>query len=147
MNYTQNLRLPQWEGSDRIHHEDFNEAFDKIDEAIAVCPHVEIGSYVGTGTYGEDNPNTLTFSFAPKVVVITEMSKFNFPGYSNLLKNNWFFYRGTETLTGMYPNGSTARPGTLYLDWEGNRFSWYVNANAAAQFNTNGSTYCYLAIG
>ncbi len=34
MNYTQNLHLPQWEGSDRIHHDDFNEAFRKIDKAI-----------------------------------------------------------------------------------------------------------------
>ena len=147
MNHTTNLNLPQWEAEDRIMRTDFNDAMASIDCAVALCPHVEIGSYTGTGTYGASNPCTLTFSFAPKVVVITEMSKFNFPGYSNLLKNNWFFYRGTESLSGMYAASSGSKSATMSMSWEGNSFSWYANATANAQFNANGLTYCYVAIG
>jgi len=33
---------------------------------------VEVGSYIGTGTYGASNPNKLTFSFEPKVVFFWE---------------------------------------------------------------------------
>ena len=35
MDYTQNLNLPQFEETDRIMHGDFNDAFDKIDAAVA----------------------------------------------------------------------------------------------------------------
>ena len=35
MTTTQNLHLPQWEASDRIHHDDFNDAFAAIDTAVA----------------------------------------------------------------------------------------------------------------
>lgn len=31
---------------------------------------VQVVSYVGTGTYGRSNPNSLTFDFAPKVVIV-----------------------------------------------------------------------------
>lgn len=40
---------------------------------------IETGSYVGTGTYGESNPNSLTFQFQPKFVVICkELAEANF---------------------------------------------------------------------
>ncbi len=32
---------------------------------------IQTGSYVGTGTYGPDSPNTLTFGFVPEYVLIT----------------------------------------------------------------------------
>ena len=35
MDYTQNLHLPQWVATDRIHHDDFNDAFGRIDTAVA----------------------------------------------------------------------------------------------------------------
>lgn len=34
MNHTTNLHLPQWEETDRIQMDDFNDAFDKIDTAV-----------------------------------------------------------------------------------------------------------------
>lgn len=33
---------------------------------------IATGSYVGTGTYGSGNPNTLTFEFEPKIVIVYE---------------------------------------------------------------------------
>ena len=69
---TQNLHLPQFEGSDRIHHDDFNEAFEKIDTAVAAAGNCRIatGSYIGTGKCGNNHPNTLTFDFPPQIVII-----------------------------------------------------------------------------
>lgn len=31
---------------------------------------IQTGSYVGTGTYGANNPCSLTFKFAPKIVIV-----------------------------------------------------------------------------
>ena len=40
---------------------------------------IETGSYTGTGTYGNSNPNSLTFGFEPKIVFISESK----PEYSD----------------------------------------------------------------
>lgn len=34
------------------------------------CARIQIGSYIGTGTYGANNPNSLTFEFEPKLLII-----------------------------------------------------------------------------
>ena len=44
MDYTQNLNLPQFAETDRIHHDDFNEAMAKIDTAVAAMPRIVTGS-------------------------------------------------------------------------------------------------------
>ena len=45
MNYTQNYQLPQWESSDRILMDDFNEAMEKLDAGLeqAERPCFQIG--------------------------------------------------------------------------------------------------------
>ena len=35
MNYTQNYQLPQWESSDRILMDDFNDAMEKIEGGLS----------------------------------------------------------------------------------------------------------------
>lgn len=68
MDYTQNLHLPQWEESDRIMMDDFNDAFDKIDAGIAAASaaHVHVGSFVGDG---QDN-RVISLPFTPKAVIL-----------------------------------------------------------------------------
>jgi len=39
-----------------------------LQTAVGGKARIEVGSYVGTGTYGADNPCSLTCSFAPKFV-------------------------------------------------------------------------------
>ena len=47
---------------------DINSGVDnEIASALSGFARIETGSYVGTGTYGASNPNTLTFGFVPKV--------------------------------------------------------------------------------
>ena len=76
MNETVNLHLPQWEATDRIHHDDFNDAFAAIDTAVAASGncHIYTGSYEGDGTSGR----TIDLGFTPKLLIV-----FGYYGESN----------------------------------------------------------------
>ena len=99
------------------------------------------GSYVGTGTYGASNPNTLTLPFEPKIVMI---NRHDSPLDSGPV--TWFS-----------PNAKCAYPSTSNVKWpvtvNGNIFSWYNDsisgtyAKARYQANEEGTTYDYLALG
>lgn len=147
MNYTQNLRLPQWEGSDRIHHDDFNEAFGKIDTALAGGVKIATGSYVGTGLVGPGQPTTLSFDFTPKLVaVMTNGANFVF---KQDVAHWALFVRGvTEYQTRYASDNINGR--TAHVQWGEHSVSWYLDSSTyydAAQLNGSGKTYYYVAIG
>ena len=58
--------------------------YDISDNLLLKLPGVQIetGSYVGTGTHGRSNPNSLTFGFEPKLVVILPTKDTIPPNYS-----------------------------------------------------------------
>lgn len=80
---------------------------------------ISVGTYEGTGTFGVDNPNTLTFEDTPVVVTI---------------------YGGGQTLV----ISSTDTSSQAYIS--GNQAKWYSTVSAAEQMNTNGVTYSYVAV-
>lgn len=80
---------------------------------------ISVGTYTGTGTFGQDSPNTLEFPTAPTVVTI---------------------YGGGQTLS----ISSTETSGTAYIS--GNTATWYSETSAADQLNSQGVTYSYVAI-
>ena len=80
---------------------------------------ISTGSYEGTGTYGVDNPNTLTISPSPQVVTI---------------------YGGGQTLV----ISSTDTSSPAYIN--GTHVQWYSTVSAAEQMNTDGVTYSYVAV-
>ena len=80
---------------------------------------VSVGTYVGTGTYGSDNPNTLTFTDDPQVVTI-------YGGGQTLVISS------TDTSSPAYISGKTA--------------TWYSTTSAADQMNSDGVTYSYVAV-
>lgn len=94
---------------------------------------IAYGSYVGTGTYGQSNPNTLTFGFRPVVVILT--------GSTEFYMDPPVLLRPMPTLPG--PDGSMA----INLTWGDTNLSWYAVNSANSQGNTNGATYYYVAIG
>lgn len=97
-------------------------------------PQVVMGSYEGTGAHGADSPNTLTFPFEPKLVLICP-------------KNNWnmgIFARGIERVGATWQQGSGR---TSIVTWNENGLEWYSNDGSSYQFNSEGTTYIYLAIG
>lgn len=99
-----------------------------LDEVTAFPCQIYAGSYIGTGTYGASNPNTLTFQFAPKMVVVTATGA-----------------AGLGASTGMLWNGNPTI-GSKSVTLDGNALSWY-DSSAANQLNTSGTIYYYVAIG
>lgn len=100
---------------------------------------IEVGSYVGTGTYGSSNPNSLTFGFEPKIFFLVSESwatneSINMPLYSSL--GHGYLYRNSN-----YENR------TANLSWNGKTISWYAGASATYQCNDSGKHYYYTAIG
>lgn len=105
-------------------------------------PKIETGSYVGTGTYGSSNPNTLTFGFAPKFVLISQVT-------ASGTTIRWGFFN-TEILSGSYQSFGYATTssvsGLSYAKINENTLSWYNTNGSIDQLNYD-STYGYIAIG
>lgn len=114
---------------------------------VPICQY-EIGSYVGTGTYGSINQSSsLTFSFEPKIVVIFRVKGDNSaPNYNTSDPKNspLFMINGVNGITQSVYN--SAYWGNNESQWEGNIVKWY-SGNVDMQKNLSGSTYNYVAIG
>lgn len=106
---------------------------------------IAIGSYVGTGTMGAANKNSLTFTFLPKLLIICKGTNGLAP-----LNDKWnasgIWYEGQtsfETTDSYY--------GTNYVELSYNTISWYAlsayDTTGATQLNAQGYTYHYIAIG
>ena len=140
MKKTEQLGLSLPEGNDYVNIETLNENWRKIDAAfpeliglIEGRAQVVSGSYVGTGTYGEDNPTQLEFLFQPKLVMV---SGGNTRGTTNLL---WH-----EGVSEVQEAGYTS---SIPCSRLGNTVSWYSDTSASRQYNSSGSVYIYVAIG
>lgn len=107
---------------------------------------VQFGSYVGTGTFGKTNQNTLNLSFTPRFLIVMNGDR---PTSSHPYASFALFVYGVA-------NGITVGPSSanyeipLYATWNKNSISWY-NSNsdygATGQMNNSGTKYRYVAIG
>lgn len=123
---------------------------DQIKNGVKIAT----GSYTGTGTYGSSNPNSLTFSFEPKLVF---MFKDKFPVYGSVSSTTSYPVYGTTIgMTTTYSrslfNIYGRRSGDDYYLYakkssDGKTLSWYHEARADDQMNDSGATYRYIAIG
>lgn len=105
-------------------------------QILGGVPKIATGSYTGTGTYGADNPCSLTFPFLPKLVII----------------RNMVLMRGTDvTFHSTSSNGSSSGNAKNTVTWDANGLKWYCSQSyqpsAASQMNAEGVVYNYLAIG
>lgn len=126
--------------------------FNGIGGADATIPMVSIetGSYVGTGTSGTSHPNTLTFDFIPKVLIVYPELPYDTSGSSC----SWGFIclNGmTNVQTSHYGRGEPDSPIYVNLAWDGNSVSWNTPGRSTSdgmnQYNGSGRTYYYAAIG
>lgn len=101
------------------------------------APKIETGSYVGTGTYGASNPNSLTFGFVPKVVFIGVAISAG-SGYYPM-----YLLSGSKTAGAIDSSRNIKYVSTTFL---GNSVSWYAFDNQD-QMNYANQTYTYLALG
>ena len=120
---------------------------------------IEVGSYVGTGTYGSSNPCSVTASFPIKQLSVFGEVYANtgnyFPtyqtsGYSSYSMHDILLTTSFASRRGIH-NGTSS----YGLDYSfgkksvgGRTFWWYSSGGAASsQLNESGSTYYYIAIG
>ena len=93
---------------------------------------IQTGTYTGTGTYGANNPNSLTFTFVPKMVVV--------------LEDNVAFTGHRSGFVWVGQNG-----GTVKFALAGQTLSWYTTSNddyaPNDQMNRSGGVYKWVAIG
>lgn len=120
--------------------QEYTEAGDWLDVWGNTIPavRIETGSYVGTGTSGQNNPTTLTFSFEPKILFIKDCAETSYAGVVTPA-----IYPG-EGMGVINPSGTI---GYATVQWSENSVSWFSNDGSAYQLNGSGTTYSYLALG
>ena len=139
MQKTEHYQLNQWEPADRVLRTDFNEDNRKIDAALEAMPQIAVGNYIGSGAYGIASPCKLSFSFTPKLLIITEDA-------DGQVYSGYFIYGSSTGMTNWY--GGATSNFTVIVSWSKHTVSWYTNnGNSAHQLNSNGNIYHYLAIG
>ena len=111
-----------------------------LNQVQVSIPKLVTGTYVGTGDYGEDHPNSLDFSSGlgrPPMLVIIRPEEGSYVGL--------ILVRGmTESdnhFTNSYLTGASNT-----VQWIGNKIIWYAG-NATGQLDYYGVTYRYFAIG
>lgn len=148
---------------------DAGEAIAKYEAIAGSYIRMKAGSYVGTGTSGASNPNTVPLDFAPRYAIVFS------DGYC-IGKDVWdvavsFMYGGTNCLKlgTFYLNDGTSVAKDLYehlnftmkenaLSWHSGfvnpytdtNHMWYIeNQKRAArhQMNEEGKTYFYIIFG
>ena len=140
MDYTTNYQLPIWAESDRILMEDFNDSYQKLEDALTEHGESLAGkgdcqiyttSYVGTGTFTYQNRTQLTFPATPRAVFIT--------GSGDIFLA---FCPGTRAQ--LLFSDETASCGNLL--WTETSLSFYDASAARNQMNHKGRTYQVVAL-
>lgn len=99
---------------------------------------IATGSYIGTGNAGIDSPNSLTFDFVPKLVIVGTSSGL-FISSGNLIAC-FVWFSGVETAN-VYNTDNV-------FNLTYNTLTWYNSSNNAEnQCNGSGGTFYYVAIG
>lgn len=110
---------------------------------------VQVVSYVGTGTYGEDNPCSITADFKINTILFLSFLGNN----GNMLINNY----ATRAMIGDvltteyvasrgFSDQNSSYPTYGKKSADGKTFSWYHEYNSSYQCNNSGFKYYYLVI-
>lgn len=110
------------------------------------------GSYTGTGTGGSANPNTLTFSFVPKIVMVyTSVVDNSYGGHNGLTPQAGYWASYSFIWSYGQTNIKVWRSDNAYYivsSVNGNTFSWYAaNSDSYVQCNKADMVFNYVAIG
>lgn len=107
-------------------------------------PKIEVGSYLGTGTFGSTSPNTLTFSFTP--IIWGVFRRVSTGGVDNPVPNIMLWDNNYQNMNvSVFTNVDSTT--THYITINGNSVSWYASTSSDGQLNSNIYTYHYFAIG
>ena len=101
---------------------------------------VATGSYTGTGTFKKDYPCSLTFDFAPKIVIVFNSK---LAPHTSSSDNGWlnsFIWITPQTQATVYNN-------LVQFTLSDTVLSWYSSVSVQSQCNSSGALYNYVAIG
>lgn len=101
---------------------------------------VQVVSYVGTGTYGVNNKNSLTFDFPPKILLIAMAQLYSNQTYTGILYP--FVGYGSSLL-----GSDRGYVYSLLCNRNGNSVSWWNKDDYGNQLNISGYKYTAIAIG
>ena len=154
LNQTSNYQLSQWDAEDRILRTDFNSDNAKIDAALKANANaissesstrasavsslisqlakkgnvrVEIQTYVGTGEYGDEHPNSVTFSEPPFLLLIGS-------------GGHWGCNIGANRTMKI---SASSYMGACHGTWSGGTYTWSDNS-AASQLNSANAVFTVL---
>lgn len=154
-NYTKNYGLCQWEATDQVRREEFNQDNTKMDEtlktladkdialesavaAVAAAAgncQMELFTYTGTGTYGEGKAKKITFTTKPDIYMIA--------GYNTLLLgmggNKKPLMIAEDAISGTFLDETD-------ITWNGNSFSIINYVSAQYQLNTKDKLYWVMGL-
>jgi hypothetical protein len=122
-----------------VHFDEDVKFTDILGNILGDFAQIEAGSYTGTGTYGEGSPNSIVFSFIPKLVIVTRGDTATSIGVVRFL-----LWVGGEFTASNLGNGNARHK----VDLNGTTFSWYSDANpdASRQMNSTDIEYFYMAL-
>lgn len=118
-----------------------------VSQAIASGAKIATGSYTGTGNYGQNSSNSLTFESDPVLLLIAgEEYSVTYIAVIICDANAGIAFGGGQTSWFRWGSGG------ILVTKTGNKVDWYTSADMsfsdapAAQMNISGVTYTYAAI-
>ena len=118
---------------------------------IQSCSKIVMGSYIGTGATGQNNPTTIDFGFSPKIVIIYDTNML--PCMMGSKRNP--FILNFENLSTSYMEIASYSAGQYYIysyarKNSNTKLQIYATATqtfpASDQLNTKGQTYTYILL-
>lgn len=150
------INVTPFVGTDNFNMETFNNMISQINNGVnseisevlaqlGTKAKIQTGSYIGTGTYGSDNPCSLAFESVPKFVYIKS--------FGSSCAGFFLPYTLTDSFTNFAYQGFTENAGlqasNLHAKFKNLTLSWYsagAYTDAKYQLNSSGITYNYIAI-
>lgn len=129
---------------------------DSILSLVSGGAKIQTGSYVGTGTYGQANPCSLTFDFKPIALFITvKIEGLYVPAQvtTSYPRATGMFTKDSAEWFGGRTSSSYGNCAQLHFTWGNNSVSWYADVTssndlaAESVFNWTNYNYYYVAIG
>lgn len=121
---------------------------EKAYELINKCTMIKTGYYMGTGTFGKDNPtviptsamfddNTNEIDFVPQIIIISRNSEGGIPSSFPWIRGAEFGV--TEHIQNLWHS--------VRITWADDSVSWFSDESASAQLNISGVEYKIAILG
>lgn len=134
----------------------FYEPVGKPFEIMPYMSRVSTFFYTGTGTFGEADPNVLTFPFEPKLVIVTDGTltpttvSTASGGYRGTWRGGFLWTKGMTSTTAALtrtPSQGSSSAVPIQFELSGNSLEFYCTYGDEPQMNMDKTRYYVTAIG